>query len=451
MTMSGKTIYAESTPSGRAGISVIRISGPDATLASNLLTSKSLPAPSSVALRRFYHPQTKNFIDQGLLLYLQYPRSFTAEDTIELQLHGSPAVVAAMLEALSCIPELEPARPGDFTRQAFTNGHLNITEVEALADLIAAETEMQRRQACNGLQGGLSRIAENWNRKMVSCLAQMEANIEFPEDDDIATLQPLKVSREKLRTLIAEVETHLREARCGERLREGIEIAIVGAPNVGKSSLFNAFLGRERVLVSPIPGTTRDVIEARMDLFGYSVTILDMAGLRESDEVLEIEGIRKARERASQADLRLILLSPELDRSAWLESLSWSRPGDIIALNKCDLGKRPIGPLDVPNPISLSAHTGEGMEALTEALVRATKELQGQGDGLINRTRHRDVIMRFYQGLHEAFGEIDDSRRDVELAAEGLRHAGRALSQLCNPVDMETVLDNLFSEFCIGK
>lgn len=451
MTSLVKTVYGESTPSGQGGISIIRISGPNATLAAKILTNKPLPAPNTAVLRHFRHPHTQILIDQGFLLYLQAPHSFTAEDTIELQLHGSPSVVAIMLEALSCIPGLDPAQAGDFTRQAFTNGHLNFTEVEALADLIAAETEMQRRQAWNGLQGGHSRIVDDWNQKLISCLAQVEANLEFPEDDNLDTSQALEISRQKLCALLTEVETHLREARCGERLRQGIEIVIVGAPNVGKSSLFNALLGRERVLVSPIPGTTRDVIEARWDLTGYPVTITDMAGLRQSDDILEAEGIKKARERAIEADLRLILLSPELNQSAVQESLSWHKPGDIIALNKCDLEIPSPMPLYGVAYLTLSVYTGKGIEALTEALIQAAKELQGQEHGLITRTRHRDVFIRFHQEIKKALAEIDAPRHDMELVAEGLRQSGKALSHLCEPLDDEMILENLFSEFCIGK
>lgn len=443
-----KTIYAESTKPGHAALSVIRISGPNAAAAALAITSRPLPSPREAVLRRFRHPETKKTVDRGILIYLKAPNSFTAEDTIEFHLHGSPAVVAAMLDALGSIEDIVPAQQGDFTRQAFENGRLDIAEIEALADLIAAETELQRRQAWGGLEGDLRNLSQDWNGRLLSCLAHVEAVIEFPEEDTLASTETIHAPREQLRVLLAQVDSHLRDARCGERLREGIEIALVGAPNVGKSSLFNALLGRERVLVSPVPGTTRDIIEARLDLGGYPVTLVDMAGLRESGDALESEGIARARTRGVDADVRLIVLTSELSPDERRESLSMRREGDVIVLNKCDV----LGADGEDSSLlRLSARTGEGMEGLLNALVGAAGGLQGREHGVITRARHRDVVGRFRTGLAGALKEMEKAEPDMELAAEGLRLAVRSLAYLCDPVDVEDVLGAVFSEFCIGK
>lgn len=443
-----RTIYAESTKPGHAALSVIRISGPNAAASALAITSQPLPSPRSATLRRFHHPETKKTIDQGILVYLKAPNSFTAEDTIELHLHGSPAVMAAMLNALSSIDDIVPAQQGDFTRQAFENGQLNLAEVEALADLIAAETELQRKQAWNSLDGALRSLSEDWNGQLLSCLARMEAVIEFPEEGTLAETEAMHTPREQLCALLMQVDVHLRDARCGERLREGIEVALVGAPNVGKSSLFNALLGRERVLVSPVPGTTRDIIEARLDLGGYPVTLVDMAGLRESGDALESEGIARARTRGVDADVRLIVLTSELSPEERRESLSMRREGDVVVLNKCDVL---MTDGEDSSLLCLSARTGEGMNRLLDALVDAAGGLQGREHGVITRARHRDVVRRFREGLAEALAEMDKAEPDMELAAEGLRLAVRSLAYLCDPIDVEDVLGAVFSEFCIGK
>ena len=443
-----KTIYAESTKPGHAALSVIRISGPNAPAAALAITSRPLPSPRSAVLRLFHHPETKKAIDRGILVYLKAPNSFTAEDTVELHLHGSPAVTAAMLDALGSIEDIVPAQQGDFTRQAFENGRLDLAEVEALADLIAAETELQRRQAWSVLEGALRGLSQDWNDRLLSCLARVEAVIEFPEEDTLAATEAIHAPREQLRALLAQVDAHLRDARCGERLREGIEIALVGAPNVGKSSLFNALLGRERVLVSPVPGTTRDIIEARLDMGGYPVTLVDMAGLRESGDALESEGIARARTRGVNADVRLIVLTSELSSDERRESLSMRRDGDVVVLNKCDVL---ASDGEDSSLLRLSARTGEGMDGLLDALVGAAGGLQGREHGVITRARHRDVVGRFRAGLAEALGEMEHAEPDMELAAEGLRLAARSLAYLCDPVDVEDVLGAVFSEFCIGK
>lgn len=445
------TIYAESTPPGRGGVSVVRLAGPDAADAARRLTGAPLPPPRAAALRRFRHPDTGRLLDEGLLLWFPAPASFTAEDSVELHLHGSPAVVAAVLDALASLPGLEPAQPGEFARRAFANGHLTLLQVEALSDLIQADTEMQRRQAVSGFAGGedaLAGKAEQWKRALRACLARLEAVIEFPDEDTAASFPRAETS-----ALLAQVDACLSAARRGECVRLGLEVAITGAPNVGKSSVFNRLLGSERVLVSEREGTTRDVVEARLDVDGHLLLLADMAGMRESGDALEAEGVRRARERAAGASVRLILLSCEQNAADWRETLAWYRPGDIVACNKCDLADVPERETPIP-PLPLSARTGAGLDALRDALLAAAQFFQSEDSENMpppQGARQRDVMERVRIGLRESLAEMDSPAGDVAVMAEGLRQANRALAHLVEPVGVEAMLDELFAEFCIGK
>ena len=297
------TIFALSSGRGPAAIAVVRISGPRAGEALKALTGK-LPAPREAALARVRDPQTKETIDQALILWFPGPNSETGEDTAELQLHGGRAVIAATLAALARLPGLRPAEAGEFTRRAFENGKLDLTAVEGLADLVAAETQGQRRQALRQLQGALGNRAESWRQRLIKALALVEARIDFSDEADVPEdlLAPaLAIARE----LEGEIAAALADGGRGERLREGLTVAIAGPPNAGKSTLLNRLAKREAAIVSPYAGTTRDVIEVHLDLGGWPVTLLDTAGIRETGDPVEMEGVRRARERAQGADLVL--------------------------------------------------------------------------------------------------------------------------------------------------
>ncbi|WP_395830036.1 tRNA uridine-5-carboxymethylaminomethyl(34) synthesis GTPase MnmE, partial [Elstera sp.] len=306
-----ETIIAVATAPGRAGVAVLRASGPQAGALAEALTRKPLPPAREAKLTGFYDPADGALLDRGLLLWFPAPGSFTGEDVAEFQVHGSRAVLAALLTAACSVPGVRLAEPGEFTRRAFDHGKLDLTEVEGLADLIDAETEAQRRQAVRQLDGALGALVTGWQARLMRALAHCEATIDFVEEEDVPA-DLLAATRPDLAALLGEMQTHLADGR-GERLRQGLTIVILGPPNAGKSSLLNALAGREAAIVSDRAGTTRDVIELHLDLGGYPVTLVDTAGLRETNDPIEAEGIRRARARADQADLALVLL----DRADW--------------------------------------------------------------------------------------------------------------------------------------
>jgi len=440
------TIYALSSAAGRAGIAVIRLSGPGALAALRQIVIGALPAPREVGLRRLRHPQTGVELDRGMVLLFPAPRSFTGEDVAELHIHGGRAVVRSLLEALASCDGLRPAEAGEFARRAFEHGKLDLTAAEGLADLVNAETEAQRRQALRQLRGELGALYERWRATLLRALAHMEAHIDFPEEDlppDLAEQMQSTIAG-----LSAEIDRHLQDERRGERLRDGISVVILGPPNVGKSSLLNALAGRPAAIVAAKAGTTRDVIEVQMDLAGYPVTIADTAGLRDSDDEIESEGVRRARARAGEADLKILMIdaistphiAPELsvlaDRDAF------------FAINKCDL--TPVPPdlrlCDRPT-FAISAHTGAGLEALLAALREAVIERAGLAEApAITRQRHRLALEQCRDALQRAL-----AAPGLELLAEDLRLALRAVGRITGRVDVEDLLDVIFREFCIGK
>jgi tRNA modification GTPase len=446
------TIFALSSGQVPAAIAVIRISGPRAGAALEQLTGKRL-AERRATLVMVRDPTSREPIDQALALWFPGPASETGEDTAELQLHGGRAVVAAALTALGCLEGLRPAEAGEFTRRAFENGRIDLTAVEGLADLIGAETEAQRRQALRQLRGLLGTRARAWREKIIGALALVEAGLDFSDESDVpadAVGPALRLAAE-LRDEIAGV---LGDARRGERLRTGATVAIAGPPNAGKSSLFNALAGRDAAIVSPYPGTTRDVLELHLDLGGYPVTVLDTAGVRVSDDPVEQEGVRRARRRAEEADLVL-----------WLEDVSAAKAAreadpvaegpalwrvrtkiDLIdsASERCfspgaDGGMRTFG---------LSALTGAGVPALLAALEQHVADEFGTGEStFITRARHRDALEAARAALGRA---VEGGARD-EFMAEELRLAARALGRLLGRIDVEDVLAVIFRDFCIGK
>lgn len=447
------TIYALATAPGRAGVAVLRLSGPAAAAALRALAG-DVPAARVARRMVFRDPGSGEAIDDGLALFFPAPRSLTGEDVAELQVHGSRAVTAGLVECLGRMAGLRPAEPGEFTRRAFLNGKLDLTAAEGLADLVAAETAAQRRQALRQLGGELGRIYEGWRARLLRAQAQLEAEIDFPEEDLPEALW--KRVRAEVACLAREIAAHLADGRRGERLRDGVSVAIIGPPNAGKSSLMNALARRDVAITSAIAGTTRDVIEIDLDLGGYPVRLADTAGLRAAGDLVEEEGVRRARARAEGADLRLVLVdATRPDEAAEVRGL-FGRD-TLLVVNKIDLvpGGRvawvddELG-ADAPEAgpaILLSVATGEGMAALLARLEAAVAmRASSGGAALVTRARHRAALEEALAALERFAGAALP-----ELAAEDLRGAVRALGRITGRVDVEDMLDVIFREFCIGK
>jgi tRNA modification GTPase len=436
-----QTIFALATGVGRAGVAIIRISGPAAGAALAALTGRHAPAPRRAA-RRTLMAANGEAIDDALALWFPAPASFTGEDVAELHVHGGSAVIAALIDALSRLPGLRPAHAGEFTRRAFENGKLDLTAAEALADLVDAETEGQRRQALRHMRGALGALYEGWRTRLIQALALHEAEIDFPDEDLPGALS--ERARPLIAALLAEMRAHLGDAHRGERVRDGYRIAIIGAPNAGKSSLLNALAEREAAIVSDIPGTTRDVIEARLVLAGFPVWVADTAGLRAARDAIEAEGVRRALARAEEADLRIGVADGALDPA----TAAALRPGDVLVFSKADLGHEcaAAAPPGL-EALRVSALRGDGLEAL-RARLRAivAGALTAEEAPALTRARHRALVGEAAAALERAQGA-----GEAELAAEDLRLAGRALGRITGAIDVEDVLDAIFAEFCIGK
>lgn len=427
------TIFALASARGKSGVAVVRISGPDAWKAVEALAG-NVPPARRAALRRLRYRE--DVLDDALVLTFAKGASFTGEESAELHLHGATSTVSAVLSALDKVPGLRAAEPGEFTRRALENGRLDLAQVEGLADLIDSETEAQRKQALRVLSGQVGERAEEWRRDLIRAAALIEATIDFADED-----VPEDVAPEVLR-LLTRVEGQLQKEIVGfgaaERIREGFEVAIVGRPNTGKSTLLNALAGREAAITSEIAGTTRDVIEVRMDLSGLAVTILDTAGLRETDDTVEGIGVQRALDRARQADLRVFLV--EEDEALMLEP----RPEDLVLRAKADLLAPAIGMAGV------SGKTGEGVGDLISAIVERLSHRVASA-GLITRARHKSAIEKALKAMESARIEIRSGSERLELGAECLRTAVRALDSLVGRVDVEDLLDEIFASFCIGK
>ena len=455
MDSAAETIFALSTPPGRSGIAVVRLSGPAAGTSLEALTGRPRPPARVARLVRLRDPDGGAAIDDALVLWFPGPASFTGEGMAELHLHGGRAVVAAAIEALARRPGLRPAEPGEFTRRAFDHGKLDLSEVEGLADLVDAETEAQRRQALRQMAGAFSRVIEDWRARLLPALAHLEAAIDFSEEDLPEDL--ITPTRATLGALSREIGAFLADDRRGERLRDGLQIAIIGPPNSGKSSLLNALARRDVAIISETAGTTRDVIEVHLDLGGYPVTLADTAGLRalEGDvgDGVEQEGMRRARRTAAGADLTLAVFDvtswPRLDS----EGLALVDRDCLVILNKADL--RPEAPAELETaevrdrPVFvISALTGQGLGRLLEALERRVRDSLGVVGAApaVTRARHRQALEDCRAALERAAGaELP------ELTAEDLRLALRALGRLTGQVDVEDILDVIFRDFCIGK
>jgi tRNA modification GTPase len=443
----GDTIFALASGAGAAGVAVVRISGPAAASALEALVG-SVPPARQARRARFHDPTTGETIDQGLALFFPGPRSFTGEDVAEIQVHGSRAVIAALIEVLGGLAGFRLAEAGEFTRRAFENGKLDLTAAEGLADLVAAETAAQRRQALRQLDGALGHLYEGWRARLLRALAHLEAAIDFPEEGLPADIE--SALRDEARRLRQEIAAHLADDRRGERLREGVSVAIIGPPNAGKSSLMNALARRDVAITSAIAGTTRDVIEVALDLGGFPAVLADTAGLREARDDIEEEGIRRARARAAEADLRLVVV--DATRPEGAQAVRGIIDANaVVVVNKIDLaGSADLAWADAlaTGPaLRLSVVTGAGMEDLLSRLTAELAARIGNGDApLITRARHRSALADCVAALER----FDDAGLP-ELAAEDLRAATRALGRITGRVDVEDLLDVIFRDFCIGK
>jgi tRNA modification GTPase len=445
-----ETIFAPATVIGRSALAIVRVSGPAARDVCRRLTGRPPPAPRRATLARLRDPHTAEALDEGLVLWFPAPGSFSGEDVLELQIHGGRAVVSGILEALSELPDLRPAEAGEFTRRAFLNGRLDLTAVEGLADLIDAETSAQARQALHQLDGALGRLYRSWREVLLVALARLEAEIDFAPEEDVPE-DLLASVRPEIARLSAEMAAHLADGHRGERLRAGLTVAVVGPPNAGKSSLVNRLARRDVAIVTPLPGTTRDVLEVHLDLAGYPVTLLDTAGLREAADVIEAEGVRRARDRAERADLRLIMF----DGATWPTpdpaTLALVDDGAVVTVNKSDLiGDARDLAVAGRRALPVSCLTGDGIQRLLDVLTESARELMTVGDEpLMTRARHRAALQAAVEAL-ACFAAAPDAA-ELALMAEDLRLAARALGRITGEVAVEEVLDRIFSEFCIGK
>jgi tRNA modification GTPase len=448
-----QTIFALSSGRPPSAISIVRVSGPLAGAALTSLAGK-VPSPR-MAARVVLRDAHQAPIDDAVVLWFPAPASATGEDVAEFHVHGGRAVLAALFAALSAFENVRAAEPGEFTRRAFENGKLDLTEAEALDDLIHADTDRQRRQALRHLKGLLGDRARDWRTRIIEASALIEAGIDFSDEGDVPA-ELIAPAVAKIKALLGEIEEVLAAQGKSERLREGLVVAIAGPPNVGKSTLMNQLARREVAIVSPHAGTTRDIIEVQLDLDGYPVTVIDTAGVRETDDPVEQEGVRRARARAAEADLVLWLTDARHEES---------RPQDAAPLwvvrNKIDLDPAKPDAPDRKEPacdlresrsgadFKISASRGDGIQPLITALVGFARGYFGSGEGgLIGRVRQRKLLQETAVSLQRSISAVGEGE---ELAAEDLRVAAHSLGRLLGRVDVEDILDVIFREFCIGK
>ena len=450
--MTSDTIFALSSAPGRAALSVVRLSGPAAGEALQAMTGRRLPEPRRGVLSRVRDPESDETLDYALVLWFPGPKSETGEDIAELQLHGAPSVVAAVLQALGRLPGLRPAEAGEFTRRAFLNGRMDLTAVEGLADLIAAETALQRRQALLQAGGALARRAAEWRARLLRQLAELEAVIDFPEED----LPPEAAAAlgEESAAVAREMEVAVAGAARGERLRQGLRVVLLGPPNAGKSTLLNALAGRDAAIVAETPGTTRDVLEVALDLGGVPVTLVDTAGLRAAAaDAVEAEGMRRSRLQAEAGDILLWLedgsAPPEREAAGLLpEAGVLTGAGGSALLRVATKADRPDF-MDRPVDLIISVRTGRGLSDLESRLRSLAEGLLWSGAGaapLVTRERQRAAVAEAAAALRRL-----PTAAGPELQAEELRAALQALGRLVGRVDVEDLLEVIFRDFCIGK
>ncbi len=453
MSAGRDTIFALSSAPGRAGVAVVRVSGPAAGAALEALTGQPLPAPRQAALKTLRTPGTDRVLDRGLVLWFPGPASFTGEDVAELHVHGGPAVIAAVTQALAALPDLRPAAPGEFTRRAVFAGKMDLTQAEGLIDLIHAETEAQRRQALAQADGALRDLYEDWRQSLIRILAYAEAEIDFPDEGDVPD-GLFGAIRPELERVTQAIAGHLADGHRGERLRDGVSVVLLGAPNAGKSTLLNVLAKRDVAIVSEIAGTTRDALEVPLDLAGVPVTVTDTAGLRDSADTIEQEGVRRALGRARAADLRVYLSEagepPVLDAA----TRALMQPGDFGLLTKTDrLPSAPpvpeFGDLQPDRVFAISAKTGDGLDRFLGTLEEVVRDrFVATETPALTRARHRTALEDCHANLSRVLASAGSP---AELIAEDLRRAIGALGSITGAVHVEDLLDVIFRDFCIGK
>ncbi len=445
MHSSQTTIFALSTASGRAGVSIIRVSGPAAKDSMRQLCAGSVK-PRYASLQKIIDYQDKSVIDEGLVLWFPAPHSFTGEDCVEFQIHGSVAVIQKMLEILAQFHSYKLAEPGEFARRAFENGRLDLTEVEGLSDLINAETEAQRQQAVRQSSGALGKIYTSWRHDLIKAMTLLTAAIDFSDEEDIAD-DIIKQVQPMIMDLSGKIKDHLEDGHRGEIIRHGYQVVLAGLPNVGKSSLLNALAQRNAAIVSDEAGTTRDIIQVTLDLDGIPIIVMDTAGLRETSSLVEQEGIRRTIQSAEEANLIIWLMdatAPVYDLNKHISK----NDNVLFVLNKVDLLDSPSNLLLSTN-LALSLKKDLGLDTLIKEISkRAKTELTSNSDPVITRQRHRSELENCQNNLAQF---LSCTMEDIELRAEDLRLAASSLGRITGEIDVEDLLDLLFSEFCIGK
>ena len=441
------TIYALSSGTGLSGVAVIRISGEITKEVLQSITMGSFPKPRVASLRKIINFKSKELIDECIVLWFPGPNSYTGEDMAEIHAHGSRAVIQSILENLSKIKGCKIAEPGEFTKRAFYNEKINLIKAESIGDLIAAETEIQRKQALKIMSGKSSDKFNSWRETLLKILSNLEAKIDFPDEDlPFDILNNIKKDSEKVKS---EIKKILDDSKVGERIREGFKIAILGPTNAGKSSLLNYFSKREVAIVSETAGTTRDIIEVHLNIDGFPVIMSDTAGIRDSKDEIEKKGIKLALKRAEDADLNILVFEPKsVDFTSFLSDLNVEK--SIFVINKSDLGKKEGKDLDKYKPILISIKDETNIDELIDRIKKnLTNKFISVEDTLISRERHRQHLEQCILHLDEFSKKEKDS--DFDKAAEDIRLATRHLGMLVGKVDVEEILGSIFNDFCIGK
>lgn len=450
--MSNETICALASAAGKAGVSVIRISGSEAGTILIRLSGRPVPKPRFLSLRALYHPDDKvrsDQLDEALVSIMPGPNSFTGEDVVELHLHGGTAIVASVLEACLSTKLCRLAEPGEYTRRAFENGRMDLTKAEAVGDLIDAETEAQRKQAMNQYDGAFHEKCLSWRSTLINSMASLDAAIDFPDEDDVPSgidnrAYPL------VKDLLESIQKALVNANAGLSVRDGFKVSIIGPPNAGKSTLVNALAGREAAIVSDIAGTTRDIVEVRLELAGYIVWISDTAGLRDTENEIEAEGVRRALRRAAESDLRIFMYGADQE----LPDLSYAKSGDLLLRNKSDLQTDDLPNIENDNLDfhSVSMNSQSSVDEIRSALTKKIISQMSVGSSapLVSRQRHKQLLLSTVDSLEHGIVAMENDFTP-DLIAEDIRLAAREIGKIIGEIDSEDVLDRIFVEFCIGK